>query len=215
MLIALYFSGRIITKDFDYFIKFLIDLRSKYDIIFFCSLNQENIDDYTIKFCKLLDIDEQRLNIEKTNVPDEIYNYKKNKETNYTNTYSMFYHNKRCTELIEKYEINTGILFDVIVKYRGDIIPNETMKIEYPEPNTLYIPDGKDYSGINDQISYGNKKAMKQYSECVDNIIKYCKSGVIYNPERLLRHHIRYKELKIKRYDYEYNLSRLRIRKQL
>lgn len=210
MKVAIYFSGRIHTKNFEEIKCHLNKLKSRYDIKFFCSLNQNTLDEYTTQFCKEFEIDEKSINLEPTIIPNEIHNYRKFILTNYDNTYSMFYHNNRATQLIEKYENETGHVFDVIVKYRGDIITNDIMEIHKPDDNTVYIPKDKDFGGINDQIAYGSKETMKKYASCIDKINQYCKSGVVYHPEILLLRHLKSNELIIKRYDYDYRLCNSR-----
>lgn len=208
MKIAMYFSGRIETTIYEKIKEHLNKLKERYDIKFFCSLNKDNEDEYTKIFCRDFMINDTCKNIEKTITPNEIYNLKKKDETVYDNTYSMFYHNKKCIDLIDNYEKNNLIKFDVIVKYRADIISDEIMNIEIPLENTIYIPKDHDWGGINDQIAYGDKKTMEKYSDCVNNIINYCNSNIIYHPETLLLHHINTLNLEIIRYGYKYVLRK-------
>ena len=54
--------------------------------------------------------------------------------------------------------------FDVVMKWRSEIIFNNLFNIENILDNTIYIPIGKDWGGINDQVAYGNLNSMTFYS---------------------------------------------------
>jgi hypothetical protein len=142
--------------------------------------------------------------IEKTPDNADVEKYGKDCN-NHRNVYSMFYHNKKCMDMINA----SNMHFDVVVKYRGDIHDvNSEFIIEMPNENTIYIPQGADWGGINDQIAYGNKESMTKYSECVNKMIDYCKSNTRYHPETLLLRHIQEMNLFVKRFNYHYFLNR-------
>lgn len=178
------------------------------DLTFFVSINKSvNNQEYTQKFVNDLNITNDQINIEQTQEPQELYNYPKQKETIYHNAYSMFYHNKRSFQLMEQYQIKHNIKFDVIIKFRGDLKSTQQFPIETPLNNlTVYIPKNFDWSGINDQIAYGDFESMKIYSNCVDHILDYCKNNIIFHPETILKHHLNTNNLNIKRVKYEYNI---------
>jgi hypothetical protein len=205
MKVAIYLSGRIYSKDGNRNIEHLKNLKQKYDVTYFCSLNTDTIDDFTRNFCQELDISSDRLHIQKTPDNAEVEDHGRH-AWNRKTVYSMFYHNKKCMDMTNA----SNIHFDVVVKYRGDIHNNNNSEflIEMPHENTVYIPEGADWGGINDQIAYGNKETMTKYSECVTKMIDYCKSGTNYHPETLLQRHIRDMHLVIKRFNYSYFLNR-------
>jgi len=123
------------------------------------------------------------------------------------NSVSMFYHNKRAFDHIE----SMGIPFDVIVKFRSDI--NTTSKFPYPtsipEDNTIYVPEEYHYSGINDQIAYGNYESMRIYCSVYDNIYKYCTTDdVTFHPETLLKYHLDSNNITVKTFPFSYFLQR-------
>ena len=174
----------------------------------FCSLNKsiEN-SEYTRKFCEDFNITDEQINIEDTQEPSELYKYPKAPASNYHRAYSMFYHNKRAFELLEKYETKYNIKFRVIIKFRGDLISNSVISLNnILDKSSVYIPNGFDYGGINDQIAFGNFEAMKIYCNCVDEIINYCKNRIKFHPETLLKHHLDKNNIKINRFNYSYNI---------
>ena len=161
MKIAIFFSGRI--KGYEHTFSHLKSIIDKYNPIFFTSLNQESEDEYTKTFCEKFNIKTDQINYEKTILPDSLKDV--NSGSHVLNTYSMFYHNYKGFSLIEKYQTSHNIHFDVIVKYRAEINASDILKFDETENDKLYIPNGLDYGGINDQIAYGDFNIMKKYCE--------------------------------------------------
>lgn len=210
--IAIFLPGRIKTSQIELVINNLKQFTKQYNVFFFISVNKSaNDDNYNKQFFNKLNNAHVNmyLNIEDTKEPDELHKFPKKSETSYERCYSMFYHNKRCFELLEKFQKRSNVKFHAIVKYRGDISSPKLMDIsDTPLDDTIYIPDGADWGGINDQIAYGTSEAMRKYCNCVDSILEYCADGVIFHPETLLRHHIIKINLKIQRYQYDYKISK-------
>jgi hypothetical protein len=67
-----------------------------------------------------------------------------------------------------------------------------TGKIDFTiTPGIVYIPEGQDYGGFNDQFAFGDYGAMKYYSELYEYFDQYWNDGVRFHPETMLRHHLR------------------------
>jgi hypothetical protein len=177
----------------------------------------------SLEFLKTFNLSEDQYNIEKTIVPEILYSFKKRPETIIANTYSMFYHNKRCFDLIEKYYQK----FDIIIRFRADIHSPEVLPILNIKPNTIYIPKGQDpFEGtINDQVAYGDFNSIKIYCEVVNNIIAFCNcnkpqliksfnsiinKNTLFHPETLMKKQLDVCRLNIIRFDYTYNLDKIR-----
>lgn len=218
MKVAIFFGGRVTTNQYNTVITNLKRFLTLHDTTFFCSLNESiNEPVFTHTFCDDLNISNKyikriypslRLNIEATVEPKELYKYPKRLDTSYHRTFSMFYHNKRCIELIEEYQKHHKMTFDIIIKYRGDLASDENMEIvDSLCQNTVYIPNCSDWGGMNDQIAYGNFESMKQYCMCVDNLLTYCADDKKeYHPETLLKHHIERCGLNVIRFPYNYRI---------
>jgi hypothetical protein len=211
MKIAIFLSGRILSSNINTVIQNLkMFINTEHDVIFFCSINSNVHDnDFSEKFCKEMDIDNERFDVQETVEPDELHYYQKRSETNVHRTYSMFFHNKMCYQMILRYQQKYKLNFDVIVKYRTDIESTKVFIFDKVEQNTIYIPRGADWAnGINDQIAYGDIHSMGWYCECIDHIQKYCKDGIIFHPESLLKHHLNQSpDFKIERFHFDYKLA--------
>lgn len=211
MNVAIILSGRIVTRDDKITTSRLKDTFSKYKTTYFISINnQVHDEEYTERFMKEMKIDQERVNIETTILPNTLETYKKKKESDYHRTYSMYYHNKKGFDMITEYSRKHDIKFDIVVKYRVDINNEERMidlMLCETEKETVCIPEGMDFGGTNDQIAYGDIASMYKYTRCVDNIIKICESGVVFHPERLLKEHLKMEKVNISRFKYKYKLK--------
>jgi hypothetical protein len=219
--IAVYFSGRVFNSDFFKTIESL-KYNDTYTIKFFASINEneEDIDPCSDLFLKEIDaiVNYEKLDI---NITDPYLKFPKRPESNIYNTLSMFYHNKKAFELIEKYQTDNKMYFNFIVKYRGDIITDNNIisvidknfiENNYIiELNKLYLPSFSMAvdNNYNDQFCFGDYKSMKYYSECIDKIYEYLsKDKVIINPEIILTHHIKKnKYMSLCFFDFNYSLS--------
>lgn len=129
-------------------------------------------------------------------------------ETTERKTLSMFYHNFMAMNLILEHMKKTGTTYDVVVKFRADVSCNELFNIpQHIIPNTIYIPNGNNYRGINDQIAFGPMLPMTIYCSLYNHIPKYVYvEQAIFNPEFLLMFHINHNNINIMRFVYRYNL---------
>ena len=150
-------------------------------------------------------------NIEDAPFPEYLHSVPIYAHTKPKNIYSMFYHNKKCMDLIENYEKNNNMKFDIVIKYRNDIDTSEVLNFDNPpvSDNTIYIPNNNDWGGINDQIAYGSKVAMKKYCSLIDNYQKYIlEDNIINHPETILKHHLISNNLTVQRFVFSYFLNR-------
>lgn len=200
-------AGRVNTHNLKKALHQLKALQQTYGIVVFMSINQNTIESdpqYMQRLIEILNV--QHAQVISTSTPIELQNHEK--ESGRYNMYSMFYHNKECFRLVEESKIK----FDVVIKYRADLESPDIMSIVPPAPNTLYIPQGADFNGLNDQIAYGPPEVMKIYCDLIDHIPSLVKEGVPYNPELLLNKYIakyvRAKTLKVIRYPYSYSIFR-------
>lgn len=207
--VAIYYSGRVEHNKYNINKEKLKEYEKKYNIIHFCSLNIDaNSEEFINNFCKDFNISKDRINIEKTIIPDKILSSDIKIEGNINNMYSMFYHNYKCIELINKYQEKYNYKFDIIMKYRSDIYSRNTIDFENIEKETIYIPRDADYGGINDQIAYGDFDSMYLYSKCNINFLECGKQRCRFHPESVLLQHLQNEKLKIVRIDFNYNLNK-------
>ena len=201
MQIAIFFSGKIVnvTKEK------LLALKETYNPVCFASINIEHSTPYIDEFIELMGITPDRIQFERVISPD-FKSKTSSKDVNIDNVYGMFYHNKKCMDLIANYPIK----FDCVIKYRSDI--DNFDKLIIPSSlsgNTVYIPKGSDWcGGVNDQIAYGNPDSMLRYSSVVNNISKYLAQGINIHPETLLAWHLRMNLMNTSRFTFVYSILR-------
>jgi len=188
-------------------------IQKRYNATIFCSLNKRDKSNYIQVFCNKFNIGDSQLYLEPTPpVPNYMTKYPFSLPLNVEAVYSCSYHKKKCFDLLEEYQKKQNIQFDCIIYYRADIDGEEDFVISEIENNTVYIPEGFDVSGINDQIAYGNYRIMKLYFSILDSIEEMCNwEGILYHPELLLKKHLDHKNITIKRFPYKYTLHPSRV----
>jgi hypothetical protein len=76
--------------------------------------------------------------------------------------------------------------FDVYVRMRPDIMFGGKINFEaYDYNNKIYIPEGNDYGGINDQFAFGNYEVMKKYFSLYINHQELWDDGVTFHTETM------------------------------
>jgi hypothetical protein len=211
MKIAIFFSGRI--TGYEECIKPLLEVKEKSstEIVFFVSLNLPRLTQAEQEFLKILNISEDRVNIEETpeHPPWVDEHVKKSwKVVMISNAYSSLYHNRKSWKLITSFEEKNKIKFDIVVKYRADILSNTFIPLEVPTKNTIYIPIANDHYGITDQIAYGDREVMKVYSTLFDRLEEICLiRGCEFHPETLVKFNIEQSDLEVKRINFSYVLN--------
>lgn len=75
--------------------------------------------------------------------------------------------------------------YDVYVRIRPDSKFNGPLKFSDHEikPNTVYIPKGNDYRGINDQFAFGDYDSMRKYYSVYLNAPELFSEGNLFNSE--------------------------------
>jgi hypothetical protein len=215
MKVAIFFSGRV--KGFEAVKDHLEKFKREYSADFYvsCGSHEESFHN----FIKEFSIEESRCKFEEVKIPKEFKTLRKATETKLENCSSMFFHNKNCIELIK----GSGIPYDIVVKYRADINSDKILDLRssktnlkrlnfnypiYPivQENTVYIPKGNDFGGLNDQIAYGDLCAMEKYCAVFSNIVKICNDGHRFHPETLVMRNLERERVNVARFDYTWSL---------
>lgn len=212
--VAVYFSGRI--KTYEDQLPYLQRLRDTYNADMFCAINGVKDEQHT-KFLSDLSIRDSFFEDHAA-----IYNEKwaytfcrlpTQRDRDAYKLSSSLYNNTKAIELIEKYQEAHSFVYDIVVKFRADIIARDVLPLPPPDnldKDTVYIPEGHDWHfyhqlGINDHIAYGSFRAMKTYSTVFEKVETYCKEhGRGYHPESLLLYHLHQENIKIVRFPFEY-----------
>ena len=212
MKIAVYFSGRITA--YEHAIEHMLKMKKENDITFFCSLNLERVSMFEQRFFDLLGISENQYLIQPTpslpNWVKECFVYS-DKVCIPENVYSHFFHNQQCWNLIQNFQVKQNIEFDLICKYRADILCSEPFSFVSPEHQTVYIPEGNDHTGLNDQIADGNLKVMKNYSTLFERLENICSTRqCIFHPETLVEFNMKSNNICVQRFHFTYTLDNRR-----
>ena len=127
---------------------------------------------------------------------------------------SSLYNNMKAMELIRAYQDKYQFMYDIVIKFRADIISDYVVPIlplSNITTNTIYIPEGHDWHfydqlGINDHIAYGSFTTMQIYSNVFANIELYCghPHNHGYHPESLLLYHLLMSKVNIIRFPFQY-----------
>ena len=217
MYIAVLCSGRMQISRIKESIAHFQALRASlapHTVMFFFSLNADITSAaYVSEFCAALEIPETEcVRIIRNEYPPEIFTLRRSRCSRYENVWSMYTHNQGAFRLMEAYEQAHALRFDVVVKYRTDIVCDTPLPLPSPlDEGVLYIPAGADWGGLNDQIALGSRETMRVYCNCVDAIIPMCTDeGVIWNPEILLCAYVQRVQLPVERFVFPYKLHRNR-----
>ena len=130
-------------------------------------------------------------------------------ETNLHTMTCHFINKGRVFSLLEEHIKKENIKYDVVVSLRIDVM--YLNKFDYGDlaDNTIYIPAGNDYAGINDQVAWGVIEVMKKYNSIFSNIIHLLEQRLsIPHPESLTRANLLYYNVNIQRTNLSYIIIR-------
>ena len=128
----------------------------------------------------------------------------------------MYYTLMKAFYQLEFYSKNNNIKYDLIIKFRTDLIFDNFPNFNLFDINEKYIytPSINKFNfnpyiiQINDQVAIGSYKLMKKYCMVYPNIELYLKNeNNYYHPETLLSYHIYYNKINIKDFDFIYNID--------
>jgi hypothetical protein len=124
-----------------------------------------------------------------------------------TGALSMYYSIFQSNRLLINYCQSTKENFDLVVRMRFDSdIKNPEVLIEQViEEKKIYIPDGSNWNGINDQFAYGSLESMNVYSSLFANL-NHLKNTPYY-PEALLRNYLNLTNFPVQRTPLVVNIN--------
>jgi hypothetical protein len=206
--IAVCFSGRI--TGYEECFKYIKNLKDSYNPVFFCSLDKDELTPYNQKLFKELNI--EFYNLEKLKLPDWLESehlsgdfknvpFKKYPGSRPNNIYNMWYHNKRCVDLVKEYQVKYNMKFDVVIRTRADILYFKTPDIYIPQKNTIYIMHKDNETEplciVKDEVFYGDLETMSRVCELYKYMYSLCEAGIIFHPEYLFYVFINFLKLNI------------------
>ena len=206
MRIAIIFSGRI-DKYRAHYMNIMSHVVQDNDADFFLSHSPEFVHEDLDDFCHLYK--------PKTINNDPIYldnfsNYKCHPESNSHNMMCMWYNRRRAYHDMIKYMKETGTTYDLVISTRLDTYNDEKMDYQLfqcLDENTILVPEGCDWGGLNDQMAIGRFDAMAKYLTLYDHIYEILDQlPVYYGPEPALLKHMQMQNLEIIRFPFRYRL---------
>lgn len=137
--------------------------------------------------------------------------YLKPPETNVHNCLSMYKSRANICAAFQQYMLQTNKSYDYVICTRMDNFYK--YQLDYQNiclKKSLFIPTGQDWrDGINDQFACGYINEVVQYMNCYYYLQKLLNEGIILHPESLLKAYLKCIEIKILRFDYEYEIKRV------
>lgn len=104
---------------------------------------------------------------------------------------SMFYSLREACRLKNLYEKENNFIYDTVVRMRFDseirgFTDLQTLNCE----NNLYIPEGRDWGGINDQFFFGSSEVVDMVCECYTFYDILVEKANFYGPEVVFKEHL-------------------------
>lgn len=208
MHIAILCSGRIQSPNLADSVAHFQALRASlvpHNVAFFFSLNAEITTNADVSaFCTALNIREEDCVSVTANTYPNVQNVSR-----LQSVWSMYTHNQGAFRVMEAYERVHSLRFDAVVKYRTDIVSDTPPPLPSPlEEGVLYVPQGFDWGGLNDQIAMGSRETMRVYCDCVNALVDlHTTERIRWHPETLLLAYIqRRTKLTVRRFPFPYQL---------
>jgi hypothetical protein len=100
--------------------------------------------------------------------------------------------------------------YDVYVRIRPDIKFNGRLDFTQYDytGNNIYIPEGNDYGGVNDQFAFGNYDVMKAYYSVYLNCHQLWEDGVEFHSEGMQQSNLNRQQINIVRMNPQVNILR-------
>ena len=158
------------------------------------------------------------INCNKYNTDKYYLNFPNNKCENPSTLMSSYYTLMKGFSQLNYYRIVNKIEYDLIIKYRPDIIIDrlpDFKKFMFLKncSNEIYTPHSNmwGYNGykMNDQIGIGNFESMNIYCSIysyIDNYLNNKEFG-LYHPETLLANHLKVFNINVRIFDFNYSLN--------
>ena len=221
--IAILFSGRIDKYD-QHYTNIMERIVQDHDADFFLSHSpelSEDLEDFSRIYRP------KAINNDPIHFPD-VSEYKCHPDTSKPhNVLSMWVNRQRVFQEMRNYMINTDTWYDVIIHARIDAWYDESLN--YSEflqtclgDRDIYIPQGNDWGGMNDQFAVGSYYSMESYMTLFDDVYNVLDHVTIpdldihenrnmprayyYGPEPGLKKHLELQGVLVHRFPFRYRL---------
>jgi hypothetical protein len=210
MRIAVLFSGRI-NRYKEHYENIKMAIGQDHEIHFFLSHSpecDENLDEFDHIY------QPKTLNNHPIHYLD-VSNYKCHPASNSHNMMCMWYNRWRVFTDMQKYMVATGVWYDLVICSRLDIWCYQLLDYNLFDPSKLtdqgvYVPEGHDWGGLNDQMAIGTYYAMEKYMTLYTNMKEILDELMIslgtYGPEPVLKTHMVQQGMTVHRFHLDYRL---------
>ena len=135
-------------------------------------------------------------------------------QSNSHNMMCMWINRARVFRALKEYMAETNTWYDLVISTRLDLYSDEHLNYAVLSPLTdsdVYIPQGHDWGGLNDQCAIGTFYAMETYMMLYDTIYPILDDmrevGMpTYGPEPVLLMHLARQGIRAQRFPYAYRL---------
>ncbi len=124
---------------------------------------------------------------------------------------SMLYSMNKVKKLLEKYEEDNRLQYDMIIRLRPDTLFSNNIDIGSLIIDQMHIPQiGRYYSeGMNDQFAISNNRDGKIYLSLFDNILQYINNReCLIRPEVFLKYHLNKHQVLLSEKQINFNIIR-------
>jgi len=126
----------------------------------------------------------------------------------------MHYNIYKANCLRLQYQKETNTVYDAVIRVRSDVSIKEEFNLKSLKinPNTIYLCNNKKWWGLgetrcNDQTAIGDDHSMNIYCDLINQIKNYNK--MIFHPEYILAHHLKFNNIKIEPGGYNTGLREI------
>ncbi len=124
---------------------------------------------------------------------------------------SMLYSMNQVKNIVEKYENDNNIKYDVLIRLRTDLYFSQKYNIWNYQFGSLHVPEAGAYyqQGMNDQFAIGNNRIVKIYLSLFEHILSYINSrACLMRPEVFLKHHLSKNGVLIREHPLQFHIVR-------
>ena len=143
----------------------------------------------------------------------DLSSYTCHPQSNSHNVMCMWVNRQRVFQDMRDYMIKNNVWYDLVVCTRLDTWCYEALnvsKYDNLSDTEIYVPNGCDWGGLNDQFAFGNYYAMEKYMMLYSNmrpILDILMTSIgYYGPEPILKVNIELNELTVHRFPLYYKL---------
>lgn len=132
----------------------------------------------------------------------------KSPEANVRNCLAMYWNREQALKLFPP-----DHEYDVVISTRADLYFQQQIHLEdywgEIQKGTIFVPEGSDYGGLNDQLAIGRPLEMFRYLGVYSHLQTMLESGTALHPESLLLSHLQSEHISVSRQPLSFRINRM------